>query len=288
MFPKFATAFSVLSLLLVTTTASTQSPEGSSSSTELSGTSIPFATSFQVESKLLEQTRRINVYLPPTYAKGKQEYPVLYLLDGGMQEDFLHIVGIASLAADFRNLREFVVVGIEGVDRYHDLTPPSESEEDRKQIPTHGGAEKFRAFLGSELKPWVERTFRASKESVLIGESIAGLFVAETFVHHPELFSGYICVSPSLWWDNQKLPSQAARLIKEKRKALSGKRIYLTIGNEKGAMREGFDALASALRASGPSDFELIIAPLESESHGTVFHPAALEALRAFFKIRSE
>ena len=105
---------------------------------------VCIGTSYTIPSKVLDQTRRINVYLPPSYAEGDARYPVLFLLDGGVKEDFFHIAGIASLAADFRHIREFIVVGIEGIDRYHDLTFPSTVQSDKDRLPTSGGSEKFR------------------------------------------------------------------------------------------------------------------------------------------------
>ena len=47
---------------------------------------------FTIESKVLSETRRINVYMPPGYAESSSRLPVLYMPDGGIAEDFLHIV----------------------------------------------------------------------------------------------------------------------------------------------------------------------------------------------------
>lgn len=230
---------------------------------------------------MLGQTRRINVYLPPSYAEGDKSYPVLYLLDGGVQEDFFHIAGIASLAADFRNIREFIVVGIEGIDRYHDMTSPSTVASDRERLPTSGGATAFRSFLAGELKPYVEQHFRVTDETVLIGESMAGLFVTETFLKQPDLFAGYIAVSPSVWWDAESLVRGADSLLQKPFPPY--RRLYLTIANEGGEMRHGVDLLVGALKAHPPADLDWTFAPMEQEIHGTIFHPAALAAVRKFF-----
>ena len=42
-----------------------------------------------------------------------------------------------------------------------------------------------------------------------MGESLAGLFVMETFLLEQDLFDTYIAIDPSLWWNNQKLASSA-------------------------------------------------------------------------------
>lgn len=243
---------------------------------------IVIGQSYSLPSKILGQTRRINVYVPPGYDKNNQRYPVVYLLDGGVAEDFLHIVGIASLAADFRNMREFMVVGIEGIDRYHDLTHPTTVQAERKKLPTNGGSAAFRSFLADELQPFVQKTFRVTDESVLVGESVAGLFVVETLLHRPDLFEGYIAVSPSLWWDGHSLAKEAATRLK-KRPFPANRRLYLTIADEGGEMRQAVEMVVDAVKAQSPKDFQLTFAPKEQETHGTIFHPAALEAFRKFF-----
>ena len=244
---------------------------------------VQIAESYTLPSTVLGQTRRINVYLPPGYASGSSRYPVLYLLDGGVQEDFLHIAGIASLAADFRRIREFIVVGIEGIDRYHELTYPTTVEGDRQRLPTSGGSAEFRAFLSTELKPFVERRFRVTDETVLLGESAAGLFVTETLLRQPGLFTGYIAVSPMLWWDGQSLARQADSLLRKP--FPPGRRLYLTIADEGGTMREGVDLLVQALRSRAPASLDWTFVPMERETHGTILHPAALSAVRRLFAV---
>jgi uncharacterized protein len=244
---------------------------------------VEIGTGYEVTSEILSQVRRINVYLPPGYTRGNLRYPVLYLLDGGVDEDFIHIAGIASLAADFRRLREFIVVGIESIDRYHDLVHPAADPADRVRLPTSGGSAAFRSFIRRELRPFVESRFRVSEETVLIGESAAGLFVLESFLREPDLFAGYIAVSPMLWWDDQSLVREATSLLGKP--FPPSPRLYLTIGDEGGTMRSALNDLVHNLKARGRPDWEITYAPMEHESHGTIFHPAALAAIREFFAI---
>ena len=78
------------------------------------------------------------------------------------------------------------------------------------RCPTSGGSAAYRRFLAEELKPWIAARYRTSGETALIGESLAGLFVVETFLKQPVLFDAYIAASPSLWWDDQSLARGAA------------------------------------------------------------------------------
>lgn len=52
---------------------------------------------FAIASKILGEQRTINVYLPPDYAKGGT-FPVLYMPDGGIDEDFPHVVGAVDVS----------------------------------------------------------------------------------------------------------------------------------------------------------------------------------------------
>ncbi|MEO8201635.1 MAG: alpha/beta hydrolase-fold protein [Gemmatimonadota bacterium] len=246
---------------------------------------VEIASSYRVTSRVLGQVRRINVYLPPGYSEGNQHYPVLYLLDGGVKEDFFHIAGLATLAADFRNIRQFIVVGIEGIDRYHDLIYPTTIDSQRQRVPTSGGSTAFRAFLATELKPYVQQRFRIDEETVLMGESAGGMFVVETLLKQPDLFGGYIAVSPMLWWDNQSLARAADSLLA--RPFPPHRRLFLTMANEGGDMQEGVDRLVQALRANARAGIAWTYLPMPGETHGTTFHPSALMAIRKFFPIDS-
>ena len=130
---------------------------------------------FTIDSKVLVETRRINVYLPAGYQDSPEvRLPVLYMPDGGMKEDFLHVAGLVQVSVGNGTMRPFLLVGIENTERRRDLTPPTENAEDKKIAPQVGGSELFRKFLREELMPAVKRRYRATEEKALVGESVAG------------------------------------------------------------------------------------------------------------------
>src|SRR3954464_6095300 len=54
---------------------------------------------FTINSKALGEARRINVYQPPGYAEtAAARLPVLYMPDGGIAEDFLHVAGLVQVS----------------------------------------------------------------------------------------------------------------------------------------------------------------------------------------------
>ncbi|MGO8056281.1 alpha/beta hydrolase-fold protein, partial [Rhizobium leguminosarum] len=51
----------------------------------------------KIQSIELSETRILNIYLPDGYSPDSSTtYPVIYLLDGSANEDFIHIVGIVQ------------------------------------------------------------------------------------------------------------------------------------------------------------------------------------------------
>src|SRR6185436_8406661 len=176
---------------------------------------VPPHESFTVESAALKETRRINVYTPPGYGTAEAtRYPVLYMPDGGLQEDLPHVATSVDTAIRAGEMRPLILVGIENTERRRDMTGPTEVEEDRKIAPRVGGSAAFRRFISDELIPEVRRRYRVTDETAIIGESLAGLFIVETFFLQPELFDTWIALSPSLWWNDEELVRKAGERLK--------------------------------------------------------------------------
>lgn len=73
----------------------------------------------------------------------------------------------------------------------------------------NGEADSFSNFIETELIPFVENKYPVTNFRTLIGHSYGGLFALYSLVHHPELFSNYLAIDPSLDWDNQQLIKEA-------------------------------------------------------------------------------
>ncbi|HET6762769.1 MAG TPA: alpha/beta hydrolase-fold protein, partial [Longimicrobiaceae bacterium] len=203
---------------------------------------------FTIPSSALNETRRINVYLPPGYTEAAAErFPVLYMPDGGMAEDFLHVAGLVQVSVGNGTMRPFILVGIENTQRRRDMTGPTTVESDRRIAAHVGGSAAFRTFIRTELMPRIRERYRTTAETAIVGESLAGLFVMETFFLEPELFDTYLAFDPSLWWNDRALVRSAGERLRGR--SLTGKTVYLASSGDAG-LEESVQRLTVDLRAS--------------------------------------
>ena len=233
-----------------------------------------------LESKLLGEHRVINVYVPPDYATGHERYPVLYMTDGGMGEDFPHVVGAVDVSIKNGIIRPVIVVGIENTERRRDLVGATTVVEEQKTAPHAGGADRFRDFLRDELKPMINARYRTTAESAIIGESLAGLFVVETFLVEPTLFDGYIAADPSVWWNEQALVRSANERLAW---WAAGKRALYVATADYQETQDAIATLATALRIQAPTGVTWVWEPMPNEHHSTIYPTAALHGIRTLF-----
>lgn len=240
-----------------------------------------------IDSRVLRETRRINVYVPTAYGEAFSEpLPVLYMPDGGMAEDFLHVAGLVQVLTSNGSMRPCMVVGIENTVRRRDLTFPTTVASDLEAGRQVGGAQAFRQFIREELKPAVAARYAVTAESGIIGESLAGLFVLDTYAHEPGLFDTYIAIDPSLWWNGGSLVNELAALKRAGGPAT--RRLSISWGSEPGMVAD-CARLRSEMGPAGPGDLAMVrYESLPQETHATVYHPAALRALPELLKSTAE
>ncbi|WP_179318840.1 alpha/beta hydrolase [Winogradskyella helgolandensis] len=248
---------------------------------KISETDFSIGKSVHIESVLLDETRALNIYLPPSYSiDSSKTYPVIYLLDGSKDEDFIHISGIVQFGSFswINMLPESIVVGIGNVDRKRDFTYPSQNKLDQTEFPTSGKSEKFITFLEKELQPYIDAKFRTTPVKTIIGQSLGGLLATEILFKNPELFDNYIIVSPSLWWDDEKL------LDLQPASYDSNKSIYIAGGKEGAIMERTTKELYDKLKETKSQNTKLFYDFLENKTHGDALHNAVYNAFESLFK----
>ena len=225
----------------------------------------------EISSLELAEKRILNIYLPEGYAKNDTgKYPVIYLLDGTANEDFVHISGIVQFFNMMGMMPPSIVVGIANVDRKRDFTFPTSIEKDKKDFPTTGGSAKFIAFIEKELQPFIEKNYKVNGVKTLIGQSLGGLLACEILSKKASLFNRYIIVSPSLWWDNESL-------LKNFQPQFSpNSEVYIAVGKE-GKIMEG-DARKLAKILKKGKNIKLHFAHFPKEDHASILHNAVYKA----------
>jgi predicted alpha/beta superfamily hydrolase len=242
------------------------------------GEPVPAHDSFALESRAVGEKRPINVHTPARYAASSERFPVLYMPDGGLDEDFPHVVAaVESLAARGR-IRPVIVVGIPNTQRRRDLTPPTEVASDRAIAPQVGGSAAFRRFVREELMPEIDRRYRTTSERAIVGESLAGLFVVETLLEEPSLFSHYVALDPSLWWNAGALVDAGSVEARLRAFDSSPRSLYMAASADAEA-RGGPSQLAEVLRRSAPPDLRWRYEVRKDLTHATIFRALELEAL---------
>lgn len=250
------------------------------------GEPLAVAMTYTVETEILEgDSRKVSVRLPNGYDEQEdRHYPVVYLLDGGPEQDFEHIAGIVQSRDMNGSFESVILVGIQSVNRRHELAPPvvDPAPYEKMLRATPGGSPDYRRFLREELKPLVDASFRTNGHDAIMGESLAALFVVETLLEEPTLFDDYIAISPSMWWEEMKYGREAISYLS--RHPSGERRLYLTTANEGDWHREGTERLVDALSSSAPEGLAWTFVDAgDRETHGTLYHPMALDAFRLLY-----
>ena len=238
---------------------------------------VPPHDSFTVASQALGEPRRINVFVPARYrASTTLRLPVLYMPDGGIDEDFPHVVRTVDSLVTAGAIGPVLVVGIPNTPRRRDLTGPTRFRDDSAIAPRVGGAAAFRRFIREELVPAVEARYRTTPVRAIVGESLAGLFIVETLLEDPTLFERWIALDPSLWWNGGALLDSAAGRLA----AFDDgpRRLYLATSDVR-EIADGTARLAALLRAAPPRGLAWTYEPRPDLTHATIYRATKAAAL---------
>ncbi len=238
--------------------------------------SIPAHQTFTIKSKYVGETRIINVWMPSTYQSTSDSFPVMYMADGGIKEDFPHMANTLAKLIKSKSIPPMILVGIENTQRRRDLTGPTEIESDKTIAPIVGGSEQFRAFIAEEIFTEINQRYRTTAKKAIIGESLAGLFVTETFLLKPEMFDYYIAFDPSLWWNDEFLLKSANQQLKKF--PTTQKTFWFTASGTKEILKSA-KKLAKILKSENIKTVSWEYVPAPKEDHSTIFRAAKESAL---------
>lgn len=250
----------------------------------------------ELESKELAEKRILNIYLPEGYNRDDTtKYPVIYLLDGSADEDFIHITGLVQFNSFewINRVPKSIVVGIATIDRKRDFTFSTSIQKDKITYPTTGHSDKFITFIEDELQPFIDTKYNTNKIQTIIGQSLGGLLATEILLKKPMLFDKYIIVSPSLWWDNGSLLKQSSILLQKNFNHPTY--IYIGVGKEglsPGEIPRNMEAdailLSQKIKGSKSKTVKVFFDYLPQENHATILHQAVANSFNLLYPIKQK
>ncbi len=239
-------------------------------------------------SRVLDEDRTILIHLPKDYALSEKKYPVLYVLDA--EFFFQQAVSALEFLSELKYINvqpipQMIIVGIVNVDRNRDYTPTYAPEQAGGSLvfPTSGKAERFLEFLKTELFSFIDSNYRTEPFRVLSGWSLGGLITVYTYFEHTHLFSAYLAISPSLWWDGDFYVKKTDTFLSQGQ--LSTKPLVVTLGAREGAdmgrsVRDGF---VPKMRKNPGERTAFTFIEIPEEGHSYVPYKAYYEGLLALF-----
>ncbi|QQT54577.1 alpha/beta hydrolase [Sphingobacterium multivorum] len=256
------------------------------------GQDIAIGIKTQLKSEILNEDRTLLISVPESYENSpKTNYPVIYILDGETNFNYLSSVYHYLSREPFGILPAAILVGITNNDRTRDLTPTATAKEKefsgKRQagFKGSGGNEAFMNFMGNELFPFMEKNYRSNGFKVLVGHSFGGLTAINNLLTAP-MFNAYIANDPSLWWDNELLIRKGENTQQD----FKGIRLFLAQANN-GRVRNVKDdeheiaigKFKALLEAGRLKDLKWKYAFYEEDDHGTVPLPGNNDGLRFIF-----
>jgi len=222
-----------------------------------------------IKSAVLGEDRTILIRTPAGYERNTVKYPVLYMTDGDAHMG--HTASTIEFLTQNGRISDLIVVGIPNTDRTRDLTPAKSTNKNAAgelQFPTSGGADNFLKFFETELIPEIEKQYRVQPYRILAGHSLGGLFAIHAMISKPGLFNSYVAVSPSLQWENGEGLKRAENFLKNQKEMKVT--LFVSLGNESGAIGENFDSFKELLSKTNIKGFEWQAERMADEDHGSV------------------
>jgi predicted alpha/beta superfamily hydrolase len=245
----------------------------------------PDVTPLQLDSKIMGEKRTALVRLPPSYRTGARAYPVVYMTDGETQ--LIHTAATADFLVRQGRMPEVIVVGVTNTDRTRDLTPTrvdtTTLDGQQLRFPSSGGADKFLDFFEKELIPEIESRYRVQPFRVFAGHSFGGLFALHALFTRPQLFNGWIAVSPTLTWDDRYLAKKADLFLAGKGRDYRST-LVVTVGDEGDVLRREFDDLKATIARRAPKTFVSQFIYYPDDDHGSVVLPSHFAGLKKVFE----
>ena len=252
-----------------------------------------------ITSKIMGKDYQLYISFPRGYStKDTIQYPVLYVLDGWNQ--FPTIKSIRETMDIDKELEDVIIVGVSsgleliswGANRNYDYTPSQDSIHDRElekeaaktynldynmvkgQLKS-GGAEKFLQCITTEIIPYIETNYKTTNDRGISGNSLGGLFTAWCFLNTKGVFSRFGINSPSLWWNNNEVLTQAESFFNtNKTLDIPFTKVFISVGEkEPPIMTSGMEKYSLLLENKAYKNVSVTTYQFSGETHNSVVKP---------------
>src|SRR2546423_4493750 len=215
----------------------------------------------------------------------------------------LRLVFAPTASAQITPVPELIIAGIgypvssfseTSIPRWIDYTPSADPTADSLRAAQlglragggklrSGGGPQFVGILRDEIIPFIEASFRTTRDRGLFGDSFGGLLAAYILVTTPALCSRYALSSPSLWWNNGDIFAREATYSRT-HPALNA-RLFLSVGadEEKDRMVATVGRLATILGERHYTGLVMSTHVFEGENHVSVGPAAVSRSMRFLY-----
>ncbi len=222
----------------------------------------------------LDQSRDLKIQLPRNYEKNeKKTYPVILVLDG----DYLFepVAGNVDYFSYWEDMPESIVVGV--------LQRKTREDDCRydtaNHLPDDKGAQFFE-FIGQELMPYLEQTYRTAQLKIIIGHDYTANFINYFMFKDSPIFQGYINLSPEF------APPMKERIENVLSATKSEMWYYLaTATDDVEVIKKDLIALDEKLTTIENPELNYYFDNFEESSHYTLVGRAIPKALETIFKM---
>ncbi len=221
----------------------------------------------------LDQNRELKIQLPRNYKKNVDKtYPLIIVLDG----DYLFepVAGNVDYFSYWEDMPESIVVGVNQRKTREDDCRYDKAE----YLPTLKGSEFFE-FIGQELLPYLNKTYRTAQLKIVVGHDYTANFINYFLFKDNPIFQGYICLSPEL------APPMAERIVSKLTTSPEMWYYLATATNDAENIKKEVIALDEKLKTIENPELDYAFDNFDESSHYTLVGRAIPKALEGIFEM---
>ncbi len=222
----------------------------------------------------LDQNRDLKIQLPRNYEKNEDKtYPVIIVLDG--DHLFEPVAGNVDYFSYWEDMPESIVVGV--VQR---KTRVDDCRYDLANYLPEGKGAEFFEFIGQELVPYIDETYRTAQLKMIVGHDYTANFINYFLFKDNPIFQAYINLSPEF------APPMEERIFNVLNGAQSDVWYYLaTATNDAENIKKDLNKVNEKLSTIENPEVNYYFDNFDESSHYTLVGRAIPKALETIFEM---